>query len=393
MENDFYSYYLVDFSMGFCSKILPGAIFNSIFNVSGIKCAIIGTNGIYYDNKQLYYGLTTPDPIDLHYYFKQLYNLGVKVVIMEASAHAIALNKLCGINAEAMLYTNLTYEHVDFFENMQNYVNTKINYINNGGFKFIVANGDCEYAKLINSKLPLVFYGLQNPAQTFAVNINYSILGTDFFVNCFDEVFQVKSSLIGLYNVYNLLGCITIAYLFGLSNEQICLGIKNLKHIPGRFNLYNLDLNNKVVIDFAHTPDGFYSVLNEIKKLRQGKIITIFGCVGYSDVIKRNQMGKIANKYSNELIITTDNINFQDFNKVALDITKFVTVPFSLIPDRKQAIMQGVNKLTQNDTLVILGKGAETYNLINGEKVKHNDFEALKQAVATNYNFFIKENA
>ena len=127
--------------------------------------------------------------------------------------------------------------------------------------------------------------------------------------------------------------------------------------------------------------------------MRQGKIITIFGCVGYSDVIKRNQMGKIANKYSNELIITTDNINFQDFNKVALDITKFVTVPFSLIPDRKQAIMQGVNKLTQNDTLVILGKGAETYNLINGEKVKHNDFEALKQAVATNYNFFIKENA
>lgn len=367
-------------------------VLQSIFNAAGIKCAIIGTNGIFYDNNQLYYGLTTPDPIDLHYYFKQLLNLKVEVVIMEASAHAIYLNKLYGIKGEAIIFTNLTNEHLDFFGDMEHYSKVKLDYINSENFKLVVANADSEYSNKILANKPVLFYGLNNPAHTFAVDIKHSLNGSNYFVNCLDDILEIKSNLTGLYNVYNVMACITLCYALEIKPEIICLGIKNLKNIPGRFNVVNLENNNKIIIDFAHTPDGFLNVLGEIKKYCKGKIITLFGCVGYSDVIKRNEMGKIASDNSNEIIITSDNPNFEDFNKIATDIKKYVTVPVTENADRFSAIEIGINKLNKNDILVLLGKGAETSNLIKGKKIEHNDFNAVKQILNIN-NFSIKENA
>ncbi len=213
-------------------------VLQSIFNAAGIKCAIIGTNGIFYDNNQLYYGLTTPDPIDLHYYFKQLLNLKVEVVIMEASAHAIYLNKLYGIKGEAIIFTNLTNEHLDFFGDMEHYSKVKLDYINSQNFKLVVANADSEYSNKILANKPVLFYGLNNPAHTFAVNIKHSLNGSNYFVNCLDDILEIKSNLTGLYNVYNVMACITLCYALEIKPEIICLGIKNLKNIPGRFNRF-----------------------------------------------------------------------------------------------------------------------------------------------------------
>lgn len=367
-------------------------ILQSIFNAAGLKCAIIGTNGIFFDNIQLYYGLTTPDPIDLHYYFKQLVNLKTDVVIMEASAHAIYLNKLYGITGEAIIFTNLTNEHLDFFGDMESYANVKLNYINSSNFKFVVANADSDYASKISTKNPVLFYGLNNPCHTFAVNISYGLTKSHYFVNCLDEIIEINSNQTGLYNVYNTLACITLSYALKIAPEKIKLGIENLINIPGRFNVINLDNNNKVIIDFAHTPDGFINVLSEIKKFRHGKIITLFGCVGYSDTPKRNEMGKIASNYSSEIIITSDNPNYTDFNEIAKDIKKFVTVPVTEIENRFDAIKCGIGKLNKNDTLVLLGKGAETHNLIKGKKVEHNDYNAVMLILNKN-KINIKENA
>lgn len=367
-------------------------ILQSIFSAAGLKCAIIGTNGIFCDNIKLYYGLTTPDPIDLHYYFKQLVNLKVDVVIMEASAHAIYLNKLNGIKGEAIIFTNITNEHLDFFGSMEEYSKVKLDYINSNNFKLVVANADSEYSNKISSQNSVLYYGLNNPSHTFAVNISYNLNGSHYFVNCMDEILEINSNLTGLYNVYNTLACITLSYALKIDPEKIKLGIENLKNIPGRFNVVNLDNNNKIIIDFAHTPDGFEKVLSEIKKIRTGKIITLFGCVGYSDTYKRNEMGKIAANYSNELIITSDNPNFVEFNKIAFDIKKFVTIPISEIEDRFNAIEVGISKLNSNDTLVLLGKGAETHNLIKGKKVEHNDLTSVQTIIDKN-NFNIKEKA
>lgn len=361
-------------------------LINAILNYNNLKCAIIGTNGIFFDNKQLYYGLTTPDPTELHYYFEVLKNMGAKYVVMEASAHAIKLEKLSGIKTEQIIFTNLTNEHLDYFKTMEDYANTKLNFLTNNNNKLAIVNADDDYGfGAIKNNFPVIAYGLKNPADTFGVNIVESLMGLNFTANVMDNVFKINSSLTGLYNVYNILASITSAKCLGLSDEQISFGVSSLVNIPGRFNKFFLDLNKLVVVDFAHTPDGFFNVLSEVKKFRNGNIVTLFGCVGYSDKNKRCEMGKIASMFSNKLIVTTDNINFENFDDVCDDILHKVSVPYVKIFDRALAIKTAFENLKENDTLMILGKGCETSNLINGVKVPHSDIEEVEKNIESFY--------
>ncbi|MBQ2863846.1 MAG: UDP-N-acetylmuramoyl-L-alanyl-D-glutamate--2,6-diaminopimelate ligase [Clostridia bacterium] len=362
-------------------------LINSILKYNNFKCALIGTNGIFYDNKQLYYGLTTPDPTELHYYFNELKNMGVTHVVMEASAHAIKLNKLVGIKAEQIIFTNLTEEHLDYFYSMEEYSNTKLNFINASNCNLAITNVDDGYGvKVLKSGVQTLSYGLVNPADTFALNITNKISGLEFCVNVMDEIINIKSSLCGLYNVYNLMAAITSAHCLGVKPNVIKKGIENLSCIPGRFNKYFLDLNKLVVVDFAHTPDGFLKLLSEVKTFRRGKIITMFGCVGYSDSLKRKHMAEVASKFSDEIILTTDNPNFVKFADICQDVLKGVSVPCTQIENRAEAIKHAMFNLKENDTLLILGKGAETSNLINGIKVPHSDLAEVEYNIQNFYN-------
>ena len=368
-------------------KTTTSYILYSILQQNKTKCALIGTNGIFVDNKQIYYGLTTPDPTELHYYFEVLKKMGVTHIVMEASAHAIKLNKLCGIKAKQIIFTNLTNEHLDYFGTMENYAKTKLDFFSLDNANLAITNVDDDYGvTLLNKKMPVISYGLKNPADTFCVDINSSIMGLTFCANVMDEIIEISSSLVGLYNVYNILAAITSAHCLGVDAKTIKQGVKNLKNIAGRFNKFLLDLNNLVVVDFAHTPDGFFNVLSEIKKLRQGKIITVFGCVGYSDVEKRKQMGEVASKFSDEIVLTSDNPNFAKFDDICLDILKGVSVPYTKIFDRFSAVKFAFSKLTKNTTLVLLGKGAETSNLINGVKVPYSEVKAVETCIEEFYN-------
>lgn len=362
-------------------------ILNNIFKCCGIKSAIVGTNGIFFDNKQLYYGLTTPDPNDLHYYFNELKKLNVTHVVMEASAHAIKLCKLAGIKAEQIIFTNITNEHLDFFKTMKKYANTKLNFINKNNTSLAIVNVDDGFGvKLLNKNLQTISYGLTNPADSFAIDINNSIMGLSFVCNVMDNIININSKLMGLYNVYNILAAITSAVCLGLDIKKIELGVNSLVSIPGRFNKYLLDLNNLVIIDFAHTPDGFFNVLSEVRVLRKGKVITLFGCVGYSDKQKRILMGEVASKFSDELILTTDNPNFENFDDICSDISKNVSVPYTKIFNREQAVEYAFSKLEKNSTIMLLGKGAETSNLINGVKVPYSEISTVEKCIEQFYN-------
>lgn len=362
-------------------------ILSAILNFNNLKCAIIGTNGIFFDKKQLYYGLTTPDPTELHYYFKMLKDMGAEYVVMEASAHAIKLCKLYGIKTEQIIFTNLTNEHLDYFKTIEEYAKIKLNFLTNSNNKLAIVNVDDEYGKkVVYNDFPIISYGLKNPSDTFAVDINTSLMGSNFTANVMDSIVKIKTNLCGLYNVYNILASITSAKCLGLSDNQIIDGVASLINIPGRFNKFFLDLNKLVIIDFAHTPDGFLQVLSEVKSLRKGNIITLFGCVGYSDKNKRVEMGEIASKFSNEIIVTTDNLNFENFDDVCDDILKNVKVTYTKIFDRAEAIRFAFSKLKENDTLMILGKGCETSNLINGVKIPHSDIEEVKKNIEKFYN-------
>ena len=304
---------------------------------------------------------------------------------MEVSAHAIFLDKLYGVKFDIGLFTNISNEHLDFFHNMDNYAHTKVAFFNKKYMKESVCNIDdfwgVEIAKKAN--IPVVSYGIYNPANIFAVDIKINIKGSNFFVNIDDEILEIDTGLIGEYNVYNILGCIGVAKLMGVDNNTIRIALKNQKPVDGRFNVFGLENNKKIIVDFAHTPDGFEKVLSLIKKLRMGRIITIFGCVGYSDSNKRMLMGKVANNYSDKLIITTDNIGEADFDMVVEDIKKGIDLDkdIQVIFDRAKAINMAFKDMRSNDTLVILGKGAETKQVIGKDVLEYSDLDVVKDLI------------
>ena len=271
--------------VGTNGKTTTSYIISHILTQQGINNAIIGTNGTHIGAITINSTLTTPDPIELHAIFKQLIKYGVEVVILEASAQAIYLNKLAGITSFASVFTNLSNEHLDYFKTYENYKQVKVGYFNTDVTKRAVINADDVVGQEIikTCKLKVYSYGLYNPADTFAIDITTSLKGSTFIVNANDEIFEVKTKLIGIYNIYNILASINVALLINCTIDTIMNSLSSLESIPGRMNIINLDCNNKVVIDYAHTPDGFEQVLGLLRKLRRGNIIVVFGCVGYSD--------------------------------------------------------------------------------------------------------------
>jgi len=371
--------------IGTNGKTTTATVIANILSISDKKVGIIGTNGVYINGERLPNNFTTPDPIELHYIFDQMLSFGIEVVVMEVSAHAIYYNKLYGVKFDYAVFTNVSNEHLDFFKTMENYINIKKSFFNKKNVKEAVVNIDdkvgVEIAK--ESSLPIVSYGIYNPANVFAVNIKVSIDGSEFVVNVNDDVFSIRSCLVGEYNVYNILASIACCKLMGIENRFIIKALKNLKQIEGRFIKYSRSLNRKIIIDFAHTPDGFEKVLSLIKKLRKGKIITVFGCVGYSDKYKRQEMGRIASKYSDELIITTDNIGFENFDVICRDIEDGISKGVSIkIEDRKTAIGFAFDRMRANDTLVLLGKGNESKQVVKDQIIKYCDIDVVEGLLA-----------
>ena len=370
--------------VGTNGKTTSSYVLCNILKEFGKRCGIIGTNGIVFDELSLPSELTTPDPIELYYTLNQMCVLGFEYVVLEASAHAIALNKLYNLKNEVCIFTNISNEHLDFFNSMEEYSRLKMNYVNSKQANHMIVNVDDEYgAKLIKeAKISYSTYGIFNPASTFAIDIKTSMQGSEFVVNSEDNILNIKSKLIGDFNVYNILGSISCAKYLGVDNQSIEKAIKKMNRVDGRFNVFELENNKKIIIDFAHTPDGFEKTLGLIKKLRKGKMIVVFGCVGYSDKNKRTQMGAVANKYADHIIITTDNICDANFNEVNSDIIKGIDkCDIEIIFDRKKAVLKAIEMMKTNHTLVLLGKGCETYQKIKGQKVYYSDIELVKNYI------------
>ena len=375
--------------VGTNGKTTTSFIIASILKEKGIKVGIIGTNGIYIDNYYIPNNFTTPDPIELYFNLNQMVAFGVDIVVIETTAHAIALNKLKGLNFELGVFTNITNEHLDFFGSMEKYSNTKLNFLNDkNNFKELVVNIDDSYGKKLamETKLPCITYGISNPANVFAIDIKYSIDKMKFLINFNDEVFEIESNLIGDYNVYNLMASITVGKIFGCTNNQICTAIKNLKKVKGRFEVFKFGLDKTIIVDFAHTPDGFEKCLSLVKSLSKGKIISLFGCVDYSDIEKRKIMGEIASNYSDYIILTSDNPNFESVTSICESIKKGISKnkKVFVIEDRIEAVKFGLKLLNTLDTLVLLGKGGETKQKIKGVDYFYDEIEFVKSIIGKN---------
>lgn len=357
-------------------------IVKSIAEAAGIKAGIIGTTGVVFNGENYPASLTTPDPIELNRIFASMYNSGVQWVIMEVSAHAIALKKMDGIVSDIAAFTNLSRDHLDFFGTMDRYKSVKTGYFDKAHTRMCVINADDPAGVEIMNKcdLPCFAYGVENPSDIFAINYKADENGLSYVLNLFDKLYDIKFRLPGRHNLYNTLCAALICRLGGIQLNDIARGIAGVSEIPGRFNIYKLPKGATAIIDYAHTPDGINNILNTVLEFSRGRVITVFGCGGDRDKQKRALMGKAAGALSEYCILTSDNPRTEDPESImsmAEEGIKQTTCKYEKITDRAAAIRRAVEIAGRQDIIVIAGKGDEPYIDINGKKIPYSDKETL----------------
>lgn len=368
--------------VGTNGKTTTAHLIKNVLESSGVKCGVIGTLGSFYCDKYLEPVLTTPDPLELHQIFFDMYNSGIRCVVMEVSAHAIYLNKLKGLRFFAAVFTNFSQDHLDFFESMEKYKQAKLKFFNENLCKYVVSNSDDEVGReIMKLKDGAISYGIENPADVFAVNIKISDKKTEFFINLFDYVDKVSLNLIGKFNVYNAMACSVVCSLLGVKQQEVIRGLNQVVKIDGRLEKV-YDGEYKIIIDYAHTPDGLKKVLFALKPITENRLICLFGCGGNRDSSKREIMGEICSSLADFSIITSDNPRYEEPMEIITQIEKGVrknSKKYIIIEDREDAIKYGIDILKNGDTLLIAGKGSEKYQEILGIKVMFNDKDIVQE--------------
>lgn len=348
----------------------------SIFEADGKKTGLIGTNSVEYGGIVRPATLTTPDPTLLHRLFADMEKTGVTHVIMEASAHALALKKLDGIRFSVVGFTNLTRDHLDFFGDMEAYKRAKISLFGSCFSPVACVNADdaCGREIMECADLEICSYGVENKCRFRAENIVLTGNGSGFMLGGG----KVKLKVPGKFNVYNALCAFSMASAAGTPTENIIDGLNSFRGVEGRFESVSFN-GGSVIIDFAHTDDGLKKILTAVREFTSGRVITVFGCGGDRDRSKRPLMGEVAARLSDIVIVTSDNPRGEKPENIISDIENGIktvgNVDYFLEPDRKKAIRRALELMKNGDTTVIAGKGAEKYQEISGVKYPFNDRE------------------
>ena len=358
--------------LGTNGKTTTTHLITSVLTGAGVKCGLIGTLGVFYGDKYYESALTTPDPIELHRTLSEMYESGVEAVIMEVSAHAAYLKKVYGLSFEIGVFTNFTQDHLDFFGDMENYKKAKTSFFKDNDCKYIVTNGDDavgrEIARTAAGKA--IVYGVDEPADVFAVNVEDTKNGSAFVFNLFDCIFDVKLNLIGKHNVSNALAAATACALYGVPVEKAAKGLEDLKGVSGRLECV-FDGDFTVYVDYAHTPDGLLKSLQTLKERATGKLICVFGCGGNRDKGKRSVMGAISGEYADFTVLTSDNPRYEEPMEILWQIERGVkekTDAYVIVQDRAEGIKYALSAAKKGDVVLIAGKGSEKYQEVFGIK-------------------------
>ena len=364
-------------------KTTTTKIISSILQQAGKKVGTIGTLGVNCGDKVIDTGFTTPDPEILHKCFFDMAKKGVEYVVMEASAHAIELKKLEGLSFEVGVFTNLSQDHLDFFGDMENYFEAKKKLFVPEKTKLAIICGCDKWGKKLGEEIlvPSLFYGEGITSDCFAENVVPSAKGTCFDCSLLGSQFGANSNFVGDYNIQNLLGGILTARMLGVSTDCIERAIPKIEPAEGRFNAINFG-DKKVIVDFAHTPDGLEKVLRTAKGMEHERLVCVFGCGGNRDRGKRPIMGKIAEELCEEVVLTSDNPRFEKPLDIIEEITRGMTKGnHTIFPVREEAISYAIRTASKGDLIVVAGKGGEKYQDIDGIKYPYDDFEVIRKAI------------
>ena len=344
----------------------------------GVNACYMGTIGFYYNDVKRELTNTTPEILEVYSLLIEALEHGCTYAVMEVSSHALVQKRVEGISYTAVAFTNLTEDHLDYHKTMANYLSAKkliLNQISKDGF--IIVNSDDSYHKEfeVNNYKTLGYNG-----QDYKI-INYSDSTKGTLINfiCNGQNLEVETNLKSKFNVYNYLTCFALLNELGFSTESLINATKDIYPPKGRCELVKVR-NGLAVIDYAHTPDAVEKIIDAFTENKKGRIITLIGCGGDRDPIKRPIMGRIATEKSDYVIFTSDNPRTEDPNKILSDITIGLKKNnYEVVLDRVEAIKKGLDMIKDNDTLLILGKGHEDYQIIGHTKYHLDDLEEVQK--------------
>ncbi len=358
-------------------------LIKSILESTGLKTGLIGTINYVIEDEVISAVQTTPESLDLNKFLNEMVNKNISACAMEVSSHALALDRVYGLDFDVGVFTNLTQDHLDFHRTFEAYFQAKkILFDSLKESAYAIYNIDDPYGEKIvaDTKAGKLSYGKSEKADVKVKDIALSFNGTSLVVQTPTESsLEINSKLIGEFNVYNILASVAVGYALGIEHGDIKRGIESLENVRGRFEKMISPDGYVVIIDYAHTPDALEKCIDTILKLREqaggGKLITVFGCGGDRDVAKRPIMGKIATEKSDVTIITSDNPRFEDPQKIISDIVEGVkqNSVYYIFVDRKEAIYRALEMAQKGDIVLIAGKGHEEYQIIGDRKIPFSD--------------------
>lgn len=364
-------------------KTTSAFIIKSILEKAGFMTGLIGTIANYIGNKKVDAVRTTPESYELHELFKNMVDAGVEYCVMEVSSHSLELDRVYGVQFEEGIFTNLTRDHLDFHKTFENYYNAKFKLFERSNHSII--NLDDPYG--VNIVKDIEERGVKTKVSTFSIEkesdfkafeIKSHSNGSEFKVNL-EKVEEFSINIPGEYNIYNSLGCIICAYNLNIPMNKIKEGLSDVV-IPGRCELVAKEKNlpYSIIIDYAHTPDGLENILSTVKAFTKNRMISVFGCGGDRDKVKRPQMGKIGCELSDIAIITSDNPRSEEPMDIINDIVKPLNYDnFVIEVNRKEAIRKAMNMALEGDVIVIAGKGHETYQILKDETIHFDEREVV----------------
>jgi UDP-N-acetylmuramoyl-L-alanyl-D-glutamate--2,6-diaminopimelate ligase len=326
---------------------------------------------------------TTPEAIDLQRIFREMLGAGDRSAAVEASSHGAALRRLDRVRFDALVFTNLSQDHLDLHGSMDEYFDAKRRLFTGPAPPPAAVNvGDVWGRRLADElehrhRAPLVTFGLDDGAEITPEKLVLDGHGSRFRAAGID----IETRLRGAFNVENVLGAVAAGLLLDLDEEAIAEGIASVEGVPGRFEAIDEGQRFAVVVDYAHTPDSLATVLRAARGLGPGRVIVVFGAGGDRDRGKRPLMGKIAAELADVAIVTSDNPRSEEPLSIIQDVLQGAGMDVEIDPDRRTAIARAVSLAEDGDVVVIAGKGHEQGQDIDGSVAPFDDRDVARAAL------------
>ncbi len=366
-------------------KTTTAFLMKEMLEKMGKKTGLIGTVKNMAGNKEFPAALTTPESFELHGLFNEMVKEGCEYCVMEVSSQALAQYRVEGLHFAAGVFSNLTRDHLDYHGTFENYAEAKSMLFAQSDICILNLDDERAMSMMRNSNGRMVTYSVnQDESDYTAKYIRYKNDGIEYELVTMGYVERVKVGIPGEFTVYNSMAAAVTLIELGFDFSNVLYALSLCNGVKGRIEVVPTETPYTVIIDYAHTPDGLENIISSLRKIAKSRIITVFGCGGDRDKTKRPIMGEVAARLSDVVVVTSDNPRTEDPEVIINDILeglKGIRTKKIVEVNRTEAIKKALDEATEDDIVLLAGKGHETYQIIGTEKFDYDEREIIKNII------------